>query len=162
MKYQLFCLIELFKKKYYKLLILFIFLSIMIVMVSYLSNYEFNNELFKSVLGISSVSPMLGYLWILFQIVFHCYVTYLFFEYEKNNSFEFIILREAYVKIIIKKIIWTVICIFIFRTLYFLFVYFIFKDRVSATLCVYVKSIIIYLIVSIGTGIITTAIHSKK
>lgn len=160
MIYQTLCLIELFKKKYYKFFLLFIILFVMIVTVSYLSNYEFDIILFESILGTSANYSMFGILWLLFQLLFHCYIAFLFFDYEKNNSFEFTILRASYFKIIIKKILVLIIFVLFFRILFFLLVFLIFRKTISFSFYIFLKNIIIFIIASIASGALCT-IHNN-
>lgn len=103
MKYYRLCFKQLSKQKLWKLLIVYFIIYSMIILVSYLSNFDFDVNLFNIIIGNFQNDTLLSILWMLFQIIFHTYIIYLFSTYDKTNSFEFIILRESNKNIIQKK-----------------------------------------------------------
>lgn len=159
MLYQILSFKQLFQKKYYKLYILFFILNFMIIIGTFLSNFEIDIELFKSVLGVSINQSVIGILWPLFQIVFHGYITFTFFEYEKNNSYEFIKLRDNYLNIIVNKTLILIINTIIFRIAFYLLIYLLFYKNITFSLNLFSYNIIFYLVICFFSSLISIIYH---
>ena len=155
MKYYRLCFKQLSKQKLWKLLIVYFIIYSMIILVSYLSKFDFDVNLFNIIIGNFQNDTLLSILWMLFQIIFHTYIIYLFSTYDKTNSFEFIILRESNKNIIQKKILLLLAITILFRIIVFLFTYFIFFRSINFpyyslgfNLCIHIVIVIIASIIS--------------
>lgn len=149
MKYYRLYFKQLFKQKLWKLLITYFILYSMIILVSYLSDFDFDDNLFNIIIGNFQSNTLLSTLWTLFQIAFHTYIIYLFFTNDKSNSFEFIILRESNKNITQKKILLLLTATLFFRIIVFLFTYSVFFRNINfpyyslaLNLCIHIVIII--------------------
>jgi len=69
----------------------------------------------------------ISYLFLFFQIFLIILLLYIFINYEKNNSEEFIILRKKYTNLLFKKFLISIFFIIIFRVMYNLLLYEFFR-----------------------------------
>ncbi len=147
MKYHFMCLIELFRTKFYKLFIIFILIYLMLLLTAFLSNYEMNLSLFNSLVGTSFNTSFGGILWLLYQVGFHVYIFFCIFNYEKDNSFEFLILRKSYRSFMRTKIIVTAILVILFRVFFFFITFLLFKMYIEFPVTSFVLNILLYFVV---------------
>ncbi len=144
MKYHFMCLIELFKTKFYKLFIIFILIYLMLLLTAFLSNYEMNLSLFNSLVGTSFNTSFGGILWMLYQVGFHVYIFFSAFNYEKDNSFEFLILRKSYSSFMRTKIIVTAIFAILFRVFFFFITFLFFKTHIEFPIVSFFLNLLLY------------------
>lgn len=163
MKYQLLVLKELFFKKYFKWLMIYLGLIIIDIFLIYqtINTSFFNPEQVKALLGIVAYNKLdfLGLLLFLYQLCITFYFGYSFFIYEYNHSPEFIVLRISHIKRYLFKLLTIILFIIFLRIIYFLIIYLIFKNCMQFTFIIFLKNIIYYLFVVIITYIF---IYFKK
>ena len=162
MKYYKLCFKQLFFQKLLKLTIVYFILYGMLILVSFLSNFEFDLFLFNTINGIPQDNTLFGFLWFLFQILFHIYVIYSFFVYDETNSFEFIVLRESYTKITRKKLLLILIIILTFRLLIFFMTYFIFFRQIAFPYIYLIINIFLYAIITFVVFFISYMVNKIK
>ncbi len=153
MKYNFFRLLELIKKRYLFLFIVYLFLYFMILL--YMVMLPMDISSFTKLVGIPPYFDGIKVLWMLFQISCHVYITYIFFTSDKDHSLEFLILRESSKTNFLNKLV--VICIFTFiiRTFIFLVTYFCFFHELTFSLALFFVNIILYLFISIIVSFFT-------
>ena len=82
----------------------------------------------------------------IFQLFLTVFTTISFYNYEINNSSEFIYLRQSKIKLLVQKFIIVIIFIMFIRTIYYFINYYFYKDYVIFFKD-YILNIIIHLLV---------------
>lgn len=160
MKYYRLYFKQLFKLKLYKLFFLYFILYGMLLLVFYLSNFDFDVYLFNIIIGNFQMDTLLSVLWMLFQVIFHIYIVYLFTTYDKIASFEFIVLRESNRLIVRKKILILLTSTLLFRMAMFLFTYFVFFRSISFPYCSLVFNLCVYIIIVFVVSIVAYSLDN--
>ena len=151
MLYYLLSFYQLVKKQY--LLVFGLYLSLYIILFIITTAFTKTLTEFNILLGVPEYMSTLQIIWTLFQISSHVYVTYSFFSYEQDSSFEYIILRESYIKNFIKKLILILLITIVIRVIIFLGTYVFFYHSISFNVASFIYNIVIYLVVSLITTI---------
>lgn len=153
MKYYLLTFYQLIKKSY--ILVFSLFISLYIILFLITMNFSITMDKFNILLGCPPFQNVIQILWAIFQISCHVYIVYLFFIYESDSSYEYIILRESYEKSIIKKFILIILITLLIRIIIFFGTYLFFYKHISFPIQAFKYNIIVYILVSIITTIVT-------
>ena len=143
---------QIFKGGFYKIFLFFLFL----LGVNIFTTYNISNivpitiDSIRFLLGLTYHS-LLDLIWLMYQIGLTIYLSYLYFFYEIDNSPEFIFLRTDSYHFAIKKYFVFVICLVLFRILFYLFAHFVFLGNIAFSLSVFLWNIVLH--VSIVTTI---------
>lgn len=161
--YEINVLKKIFKSNFYKLFIIFIFYAFFINLHLYLSPLEVGTISLKFALGIWFEYNFLNMLWMIFQIFFTIYFSYLYCYYEINNSSEFIFLRTSFFKFALKKYCVLECLVFLFRSLFFLFFFLSFYNHVTFNPFFLFLNIFIHICISsiIFLSLLFFKIHKK-
>lgn len=151
MLYYLLSFYQLVKKQY--LLVFGLYLSLYIILFIITTVFTKTLTEFNILLGVPEYTSALQIIWTLFQISCHAYITYTFFSYEQDSSFEYIILRESYIKNFIKKLILILLITIVIRVIIFFGTYLFFYHSISFNVSSFIYNIVIYLVVSLITTI---------
>lgn len=122
---------KIFKSNFYKLLIIFIIYALFIELYLYLSPLEMSPISLEFALGIWFNFNFLNMLWMIFQLFFTIYFSYIYCYYEINNSPEFIFLRTSFFKFALKKYFVLESLVFLFRNILYTFFFFSFYKSVT-------------------------------
>lgn len=151
MLYYLLSFYQLVKKQY--LLVFGLYLGLYIILFIITTAFTKTLTEFNILLGVPEYTSALQIIWTLFQISCHAYITYTFFSYEQDSSFEYIILRESYLKNFIKKLILILLITIVIRVIIFFGTYLFFYHSISFNISSFIYNIVIYLVVSLITTI---------
>lgn len=151
MLYYLLSFYQLVKKQY--LLVFGLYLGLYIILFIITTVFTKTLTEFNILLGVPEYTSALQIIWTLFQISCHAYITYTFFSYEQDSSFEYIILRESYIKNFIKKLILILLITIVIRVIIFFGTYLFFYHSISFNVSSFIYNIVIYLVVSLITTI---------
>lgn len=156
MKYNIQSLINDFFKllKWWYLLLLIIFYGNFLYLNFSQKAFEITRIDFLSSLGIfytlgefTSINKLL----FIFQLFLTVFTTISFYNYEINNSSEFIYLRQSKIKLLVQKFIIVIIFIMFIRTIYYFINYYFYKDYV-----IYFKDYILNIIIHLLVIVICT------
>lgn len=158
MLYYLLSFYQLVKKQY--LLVFGLYLSLYIILFIITTAFTKTLTEFNILLGVPKYTSTLQIIWTLFQISSHAYITYSFISYEQDSSFEYIILRQSYIKNFIKSIILILLITLVIRVIIFSGTYLFFYQSISFNISSFIYNIVIYLLVSLITSI--TVLFMKR
>ena len=158
MKYNFLSLFQAIRKHYLLLFIIYTFLAFMIFL--YMVMLPMDMFSFTKLVGIPPDFDGVKILWMLFQIFCHFYITYTFFTSVKDQSLEFLLLRESNKKDFFDKIIVISIFTIVIRTLIHFVIYFLLFSNLLIPISLYFIHILIYLGVTF-IAISFVYIHSK-
>ena len=155
MRYEFQVIKRLFKKHYYKFLLVLLFFFISMIVITYINPTEITKNVFNSLVGIPKMKEMslLDYLWNLFQVFMIIYMSYNYFSYEEDNSIEFLSLRKHYFIFLFSKLIFASIITTMIRMIIYITSYFIFKEYVKFSLVNMIICVAIYLSIVLFTFI---------
>lgn len=151
MLYYLLSFYQLVKKQY--LLVFGLYLGLYIILFIITTAFTKTLTEFNILLGVPEYTSALQIIWTLFQISCHAYITYTFFSYEQDSSFEYLILRSSYLKNFIKKLILILLITIVIRVIIFFGTYLFFYHSISFNISSFIYNIVIYLVVSLITTI---------
>lgn len=160
MKYYLLNFYQLIKKQY--LLILGMYISLYIILCITTISLTINKTSFNIIIGLPPITSGIQILWILFQLCSHIYIVFAYLTYEKDSSYEYILLRTSKQKIFLKKLVVAITITVILRIIIFLFTYMIFQHIIAFPKKEFVYNILIYIIITIITSLITNIKISSK
>lgn len=160
MKYYLLNFYQLIKKQY--LLILGMYISLYIILCITTISLTINKTSFNIIIGLPPITSGIQILWILFQLCSHIYIVFTYLTYEKDSSYEYILLRTSKQKIFLKKFVVAITITVILRIIIFLFTYMIFQHIIAFSKKEFVYNILIYIIITIITSLITNIKISSK
>lgn len=152
MKYALLNLYQLIKTKY--LLISFMYLGLYTILFITTNGFRTNPSSFNIMLGCPPYDYSLQVLWTIFQVSCHVYIVYNFFSCEQDASLEYLILRESYQKLFLKKFIIMICATVITRFIIFLVTYFFYYKLISFPLTSFIYNILIYIVITILTSMV--------
>lgn len=149
MRYQYRIILKLFKKNIYKLLIISFILLLILLFVNLYYKDNITQDTLNFLVGIcyNFDINLLEFLWILFQYLIVIYITLLFVIYDKDNSIEFLILRNSLNKIYFYKLVILLIFILIYRIIIYGIVYLFLRKYIIFSVKSFILSITVPLLV---------------
>lgn len=148
MKYHFLVIRQMFSRYLLKWFVIHILLFLVYLIIIYNSilNDNFN---YNYITNILLVENLLSYnfielLLLIYSISLTIYASYCIYSFEYNNFNECIFLRTNRKKFYITKVFIVVIMVLVIRSLHYCVLYILFKNYYSFDICLYIKSVLIY------------------
>lgn len=159
MLYNLLNLYQLIKKPY--LLLAYMYLGLYII-IFITTSFTKNIALFNILLGCPPYTSSIQILWTIFQISCHIYIVFTYLSYEQDSSYEYIILRESYKKILCKKVLVILVATVVLRLFIFFGTYLLFYSKIDFSMTSFFYNIGLYIAVAIVTVIVQMMIKKES
>ena len=151
MSYYILNFLQQVKKQF--VLIFFLYLGLYIILFLMSLGLNLDLPIFNMMIGCPKYDDMIKILWTIFQISCHIYITFSFFSYEQDSSFEFLLLRESYKNSFLKKFFLIIFITIFIRLIIFFGTYVFFCNNITFPWISFTFNISIYITVSVITSL---------